>query len=71
MPLDVPDLNRTARLRVLTMPPDEPPLGPPPCEDEFICTCPVHTADRVIAIRRGPIGEGPAAFTIRPARQAA
>lgn len=58
------------RLRVVTMPQDAPPLdNAPPCEDDpMVCTCPQHAAERVTALRRGPQGAGPAAFTVRPAR---
>ena len=44
-------------LRVLTMDGDasDAPLQPPPCtEDPMICTCEQHSAERVVAIRKGP-----------------
>ncbi len=61
-----------ARLNVVTMGKPSPPEDYPHCShDAMTCQCPDHASSRLQAIRRGPLGAGPAAFAVRPARRAA
>jgi hypothetical protein len=58
-------------LRVLTMEGDRGIDPAPPCtQDPYTCTCPVHDADRVASIRRGP-RETSQPWEAQPSRRAA